>query len=638
MGCPVAQASIAEAGPSHHDDAHSKNFWALTLGSIGVVFGDIGTSPLYAFKEALHAAHKAGLTARPIVLGILSLIFWTLILIVTLKYVLLLLRFDNKGEGGTFSLMSLAQAAAPQSSALIFGLGLAGASFFYGDAVITPAISVLSAVEGLNLVHRSFEQVVMPMTLAILFLLFYLQSRGTAKVARYFGPICFVWFLAMGAGGLVQVIQNPSILSAVWPGFGIRLIVDHGIIAISVLGLVFLAVTGAEALYADLGHFGRKPIQCAWVFVVVCLFINYMGQGALVLADPEAAKNPFYLLYPKELLVPMVLLATAATVIASQAVITGAFSFTRQAIQLGLLPRLGIVHTSESMAGQIYMPRVNWLLFAFVVAAVVMFQTSSKLAAAYGVAVTANMVLDSALMFFVIWKISKIPAWQAALIVVPIALIEQFFFMANMTKVIDGGWLPLTMAAAMALIMLTWRRGSALLAKETRHAQADLDWLVRKLEAKPPHRVPGTAVFLTADPNAAPTALMHNLKHNRVLHERNIILTIKTSDTPRVLNSERVKVEEIADGFLRVSARFGFMETPSIAKVFTLCRKKDLNIDMGGTSFFLSRRSLRTTKKSEMPMFQEQLFIGLARQAEDATTYFQIPIDRVVEVGTQVAV
>lgn len=633
----MAQTSVADQG-AIQDHAHSKNFWALTLGSIGVVFGDIGTSPLYAFKEALHAAHKAGLTARPVVLGILSLIVWTLILIVTVKYVLILLRADNKGEGGTFALMSLAQSAAKSSSTLIFGLGLAGASFFYGDAVITPAISVLSAVEGLNLVHPAFERMVMPLALVILFFLFYFQSYGTAKVARFFGPICFVWFLVMGLGGLVQVVQSPDILVSLSPTYGLRLIFEHGVIAISVMALVFLAVTGAEALYADLGHFGRKPIQGAWMFVIVCLVLNYMGQGALVLSDPETAKNPFYLMYPKELLVPMVLLATAATVIASQAVITGAFSFTRQAIQLGLLPRLSIIHTSESMAGQIYMPRVNWLLFAFVVTAVIMFQTSSKLAAAYGVAVTANMVLDSALLFFVVWKLWNRPLWQAAALMVPLAAIEQVFFLANMTKVLDGGWLPLTMAAAMSLIMLTWRRGSAILSKETRHAEADIEWLVRKLEAKPPHRVPGTAVFLTADNNAAPTALMHNLKHNRVLHERNILLTIKTADAPRVLNSERVKVEQISDGFVRITAKFGFMETPNIPKVLTLCRKKDLNIDIAATSFFLSRRSLRVAKKSEMPVIQEQLFIGLARQAEDATTYFQIPIDRVVEVGTQVAV
>jgi KUP system potassium uptake protein len=636
----MAQTSVADAG-AVADHAHSKNFWALTVGSIGVVYGDIGTSPLYAFKEAVTAAQHSGLTGRPVVLGVLSLIFWALVLIVTLKYVIILLRADNKGEGGTFALMALAQSVAKTSSPLILGLGIAGASFFYGDAVITPAISVLSAIEGLNLVSKAFQAYVMPLSLIVLFLLFACQSYGTARVATYFGPICIVWFITLAAGGINQIALNPTILAALNPWFGVRFIFDHGLIGVSVLGFVFLAVTGAEALYADLGHFGRKPIQFAWLwFVLPCLTLNYFGQGALVLAQPAAIENPFYLLYPQDpwFLVPMVLLATAATVIASQAVITGAFSLTRQAIQLGLIPRLAVRHTSESMAGQIYLPRVNWLLFGAVVLVVVMFQTSSKLAAAYGVAVTANMILASAITFFVVWKLWKWPLWQAAGIIVPLALIEQVFFAANMTKVLEGGWLPLTMAGVIALMITTWIRGSKVLAKETRHAQADIDWLVRKLEAKPPHRVPGTAVFLTADPMAAPTALMHNLKHNRVLHERNILLTIKTADTPRVLNSERVKVEPIADGFVRVTARFGFMETPSINKVFTLCRKKDLNIDIGGTSFFLSRRSLKPGKKSEMPVFQDHLFIWMARQAEDATTYFQIPIDRVVEVGTQVAV
>jgi KUP system potassium uptake protein len=634
----MAQSSIADAGAAS-EHSHSKNFWALTLGSIGVVYGDIGTSPLYAFKEAVTAAQKSGLTGRPVVLGVLSLIFWALILIVTIKYVIVLLRADNKGEGGTFALMALARSVATTSSTVILGLGVAGAAFFYGDAVITPAMSVLSAIEGLTLVSKSFDAYVVPLALILLTALFMAQSYGTARVAAYFGPICVLWFLALAIGGINQILLNPTILVALNPWFGVRFVFEHGLIAVSVLGLVFLAVTGAEALYADLGHFGRIPIQFAWLwFVLPSLTLNYFGQGALVLAHPEAIENPFFLLYPKELLIPMVVLATAATVIASQAVITGAFSLTRQAIQLGLVPRLAVRHTSESMAGQIYLPRVNWLLYVAVVIVIVTFQTSSKLASAYGIAVTANMILASAILFFVVWKLWKWPLWQAFGLIVPIALIEQIFFAANMVKVVDGGWMPLLIAAVIALMIWTWIRGSKILAKETRHAQADIEWLVRKLEAKPPHRVSGTAVFLTADPNAAPTALMHNLKHNRVLHERNIILTIKTADTPRVLNSERVKVEHIADGFTKVTARFGFMETPSINKVFTLCRKKDLNIDIGGTSFFLSRRSLRPGKKSEMPMFQDRLFIWLTRQAEDASTYFQIPIDRVVEVGTQVAV
>lgn len=634
----MAQTSSADhAGPADH--AHSKNFWALTLGSVGVVYGDIGTSPLYAFKEAVSAAQKSGLTGRPVVLGVLSLIFWVLVLIVTVKYIFILLRCDNKGEGGTFALMALARSVATSSSPFILALGIAGASFFYGDAIITPAMTVMSALEGLHLVSPAFDAYVMPLTLVVLFFLFYFQSYGTAKVATYFGPITLVWFVVMGIGGAVQIYQNPTILSALWPWFGIRFIFDHGLLAVSVLGLVFLAVTGAEALYADLGHFGRRPIQTAWIGLILpCLTLNYFGQGALILANPEAIENPFYLLYPKEFLIPMVVLATAASVIASQAVITGAFSLTRQAIQLGLVPRLEIKHTSESMVGQIYLPRVNWILFVGVVLVVLLFQNSSKLAGAYGVAVTADMMIATAIMFFVIWKLWKWPLWKVILLIAPLSLIEQVFFAANMTKVLDGGWLPLMMAGVIALMISTWIKGSKVLAKETRHAQADIDWLVRKLEAKPPHRVAGTAVFLTADPMAAPTALMHNLKHNRVLHERNILLTIKTADTPRVLNSERVKVEDIADGFIRVTARFGFMETPSITKVFTLCRKKDLNIDIGGTSFFLSRRSLKTAKKSEMPLFQDRLFIWMARQAEDATTYFQIPIDRVVEVGTQVAI
>ena len=634
----MAQTSVADTG-AVGDHSHSQNFWALALGSVGVVYGDIGTSPLYAFKEAVSAAQKGGLTGRPVVLGVLSLIFWALMLICTLKYVMILLRADNKGEGGTFALMALARSVAKTSSGLILALGVAGASFFYGDAVITPAISVLSAVEGLNLVSPAFEHIVMPLSLAILFCLFLAQSRGTARVASYFGPICVVWFAVLAAGGIHQIWLNPTILVALNPWFGSRFIIQHGMIAVPVLGLVFLAVTGAEALYADLGHFGRKPIQFAWIWLVLpALTLNYFGQGALILATPEAIENPFYLLYPKELLIPMVLLATAATVIASQAVITGAFSLSRQAIQLGLIPRLEVRHTSETMSGQIYLPRINWMIFACVILVTVMFGTSSKLAAAYGVAVTANMILTSAMTFFVIWKLWKWPLWQAACLMVPLALIEQLFFAANVIKVVEGGWLPLMMAGTIALLITTWLRGSKILSKETRHAQADIDWLVRKLEAKPPHRVAGTAVFLTADPLAAPTALMHNLKHNRVLHERNILLTIKTADTPRVLNAERVKVEQIADGFMRVTAKFGFMETPSIAKVFTLCRKKDLNIDIGGTSFFLSRRSLKLGKKSEMPLFQDKIFIWMSRQAEDATTYFQIPIDRVVEVGTQVAV
>jgi KUP system potassium uptake protein len=618
---------------------HGEKYWALVIGSIGVVYGDIGTSPLYAFKEAIHAAKATSFAGREAVFGVLSLITWALLLIVTLKYVFILLRADNRGEGGIFALMALSQSVAKRSAPVIMGLGIAGAAFFYGDAVITPAISVLSAVEGLHLVSPVFDHWVLPLTVVILIGLFVVQSRGTAQVAAFFGPITVVWFIAIFIGGIIHVVANPDVLVALNPLYGVKFILKHGVVGLTVLGLVFLAVTGAEALYADLGHFGRKPIQTAWLgFVLPALMANYFGQGALVLSNPAALSSPFYLLYPEWALVPMVILATAATIIASQAVITGAFSLTRQAIQLGLLPRLGITHTSESMAGQIYMPRVNWILLIAVLFMVMLFKNSSALAAAYGVAVTAEMVITSLIAFFLIWRLWGWSVWQTALLIVPLLFIEQAFFAANMLKIFEGAWVPLLMAGCVGLVMVTWVRGARLLAKQTRKNEADLDWLLRKLEAKPPHRVPGTAVFFTADPTAAPTALMHNLKHNRILHERNIILSIKTEDIPRVPRYERVTVDRVTDTFIRVVARYGFMETPSVPKILDVCRRKDLNIDMSATSFFLSRRNLKPTPKSEMPGWQDRLFVALARSAQDATTYFQIPTDRVVEVGTQVAV
>ena len=423
------------------------------------------------------------------------------------------------------------------------------------------------------------------------------------------------------------------------PWLGIKFVLTHGMIGLVVMGLVFLVATGAEALYADLGHFGRKPIQAAWLGVVLpSLMLNYYGQGALLLAHPEAIENPFYRLYPGWALIPMVVLATVATVIASQAVITGAFSFTRQAIQLGLIPRLQIRHTSESMAGQIYLPRVNQILLVGVLFVTMTFRDSGSLAAAYGLSVTATMVIDSLMAFFVVWRSWSWPIWKAAAMMVPLLLIEQAFLTANLLKIPEGGWLPLTIAAMLGLAVFTWVRGAKSLARATRKDEAELDWLVRKLDAKPPHRVPGTAVFLTADPSSAPTSLMHNLKHNRVLHERNIILTIKTEDVPRVPRHERIEIDRVADTFIRVVAHYGFMETPSVPKIIEHCRRKDLNIDIAATSFFLSRRSLKTTLKSEMPRWQERLFIWLAGRAEDATEYFRIPSDRVVEVGTQVMV
>ncbi|HEX5958902.1 MAG TPA: KUP/HAK/KT family potassium transporter, partial [Hyphomicrobiaceae bacterium] len=474
--------------------------------------------------------------------------------------------------------------------------------------------------EGLKLIAPQMEHAVLPVTLIILVGLFSVQSRGTAKVAQFFGPITLVWFIALAAGGVVHLVDDPRVFLALSPWPGVKFLLTHGMTGLVVMGLVFLVATGSEALYADLGHFGRKPIRAAWLYVVLpALLLNYSGQGALLLTHPEAIENPFYRLFPGWALIPMVVLATVATVIASQAVITGAFSFTRQAIQLGLIPRLEIRHTSESMAGQIYLPRVNQILLVGVLFVTLTFRESGSLAAAYGLAVTATMVIDSLMAFFVIWRLWSWPIWKAAAMMVPLLLIEQVFLTANLLKIPEGGWLPLTVAAMIGLAVWTWVRGAKTLARATRKDEAELDWLVRKLDAKPPHRVPGTAVFLTANPNSAPTSLMHNLKHNRVLHER-------------------IEITRVADGFIRVVAHYGFMETPSVPKIIEHCRRKDLNIDTSSTSFFLSRRSLKPAAKSEMPGWQERLFIWLAGRAEDVTEYFRIPSDRVVEVGTQVMV
>lgn len=635
----MAQSSAAMRGAETDPDAHSGKIWALALTSLGVAYGDIGTSPLYALREAVQYSMKSGLSARYAVIGILSLVLWSLFLIVTLKYIVVLLRADNRGEGGTFALMALAQSATARAAPLLSVLGVIGASFFYGDAMLTPAISVLSAVEGIELVTPVLQPVIVPVALIVLIGLFALQSHGTARVGVFFGPITLVWFAALAIGGLVHIVDDPGVFWAFNPYYAVEFLAQNGLIGFTIMGLVFLAVTGAESLYADLGHFGHWPLQFAWGTVVLpALLLNYLGQGALVLSHPNAIENPFFFLYPKWALLPMVCLATLATVVASQAVITGAFSVTRQAMQLGLLPRFSIQHTSESVEGQIYLPRVNHLLLAGVIVMVIVFRNSSSLAAAYGVSVSGTMVISSAMAFFVIWRAWKWPLWKTLMLVLPLLAIELAFFVANLLKIFEGGWVPLLVGSLLALVMYTWVRGSHVLQRATRKNEAELDWLLRKLAAKPPHRVPGTAVFLTGDPTHAPTSLMHNLKHNRVLHERNIILSIKTEDMPRVPRHERVTTEKLGDDFTLVIARYGFMETPSVPKIFEHCRRKDLKVDFSATSFFLSRRSLKKTIKSEMPRWQERLFIWLARKSEDATEYFQIPTDRVVEVGTQVAV
>jgi KUP system potassium uptake protein len=632
-------AVSATSTEAHGEATVTTGFWALTLGSIGVVFGDIGTSPLYAFREAVDgAAHGAPVT-RVIVLGVLSLILWALLIVVTAKYVLLLLRADNNGEGGTLSLMALGQRALGRRSWPLLALGVIGASMFIGDSMITPAISVLSAVEGLKLAAPALEHYVVSLTLVILVMLFSVQRGGTARVATAFGPVMIIWFSALAVMGLIHIRDDPSVLAAINPWYAIHFLLSHGAIGLVTLGAVFLAVTGGEALYADLGHFGRKPIQAGWMcFVLPSLLINYFGQGALVLSNPAAIENPFYRMVPEAMLLPLIGLATAATVIASQAVITGAYSLTRQAVQLGLLPRFEVRFTSETHAGQIYLPRVNRLLLIGVLMLVLLFRTSSGLASAYGIAVSTTMVADGIMGFVVIWKLWNWRAATAAALIVPFVVVDMTFFSANLLKLLEGAWVPLLFGLTMAIVIWTWRRGAAILTSKTRRIEVPLKDLIKSLEKRPPHIVKGTAVFLTSDPDFVPTALLHNLKHNKVLHEHNVILTIETAQTPRVDLTERVRMENISDKFSTVRLRFGFMEQPNVPRALVIARKLGWQFDIMATSFFVSRRSLKPSAQSGMPLWQDHLFIALSRSANDATDYFQIPTGRVVEVGTQVTI
>jgi KUP system potassium uptake protein len=627
---------------STENETHARAFWPLTLGCMGVVYGDIGTSPLYAFRVALEAAGgMQGDLSRGTVIGVLSLILWALFLVVTAKYVLILLRADNKGEGGTLSLMALAQQALKSAKAkyVLLVLGMIAAALFYGDALLTPAISVLSAVEGLEVAAPHLDTYVVPLTVIILIALFAFQSRGTAMVASYFGPIMTIWFIALAGVGLMHIADDPGVLNAFNPAYAVAFLSKNPLIGLATLGAVFLAVTGAEALYADLGHFGRKPIQTAWLFFVLpALAINYLGQGSLVLSDPSAVANPFYRMVPQWALYPMIGLATAATVIASQAVITGAFSLTNQAVQLGILPRLQIKRTSETQAGQIYIPRVRGLLLVGTLLLVAMFRSSEGLASAYGVAVAGTMLVDGLMAFMVIWRVWKWALWAALALMVPFILIDFTFFGANLLKVPQGGWVPLLIGICLLLVMLTWRKGAAILAAKTRRLEMPVGDLIKSLAKSPPPRVPGTAVFLTAAPESAPTALLHSLKHYKVLHENNVILTIVTEGVPRVSAEDRVEMQPLGDSFMQVILHFGFMETPNIPRALAIARKLGWTFDIMSTSFFLSRRSVRPDARSGMSSWQDKLFIFLTQNSDDASSYFQLPTDRVVEIGTQVTV
>ncbi len=614
-------------------------FPALLIGSIGVVYGDIGTSPLYALRESLSHAAKADLLTEEAVIGATSLLLYALIFTVTAKYVLFLMRADNRGEGGILSLMALAQSALGRRANTVFLLGVAGAALFSGDAIITPAISVLSAVEGLDLVTHSFNEYVIPITIAILVTLFWVQSHGTARVAALFGPIMTVFFLTIGLLGATHISDAPEILLAFDPLKGLAFLTRHGWMGFAVLGSVFLGVTGAEALYADMGHFGRLPIQVAWTFFVLpALLLNYLGQGALILSKPEAIDNPFFLLAPDWGLLPLVILSTVATVIASQAVVTGAFSLVRQAIQLGLLPRLEITHTSEMQEGQIYIGRVNRLLLIGVIILVIVFKNSSALASAYGIAVTGTMVTTTALAFVVVWKKWRWPLWASVSLISAFLSIDTAFLAANLMKVVDGGWAPLLLGVCSMIVVWTWVRGTHLLAVKTHRDSIPIMDLIAMLEKSKPTRVPGTAIFLTSDPNVAPTALMHNLKHNKVLHERVLVICVITEDLPRVAPEKRFEIEKLSNGFSRATLHFGFMESPRVPAALAAMRKAGLKYDIMTTSFFLGRRSIVESPTSEMPTWQDKLYVALTKQSANATDFFSIPTDRVVELGARVTI
>jgi KUP system potassium uptake protein len=623
-----------------HGSGHGRGpLLALTVGAIGVVFGDIGTSPLYAMRESLARTSGAPEMA---VLGVLSLIFWALILVVTVKYVIFLMRADNKGEGGTLSLMSLAQRSFGRRSTLIFFLGLCGAALFYADGVLTPAVSVLSAVEGLREapgLGRILTPFVLPITAGILISLFMVQSRGTAGLAKAFGPITTLWFLILAGLGLMHIVAEPSILRGLSPHYGALFLIDNGFLGFIILGSVFLAVTGAEALYTDMGHFGKAPIRLGWLAVVLpCLMLNYLGQGALALSRPAAVENLFWMMVPQTAYWPILIMATMATIIASQAVITGAFSITQQAVQLGLLPRMNIRRTSETQAGQIFVPSVNMMMLAGVLLLLAMFPTSSQLAGAYGVAVTGAMLVDSLLAFFIVrymWKRSLV---VSVLALIPFLIIDLSFFGSNLMKIPDGAWAPLAIGGAIVLVMWTWTRGTRLLTAKARKDSLPMTDLIEMLGARPPHRTPGTAIFLTSDPDVAPVALMHNLKHNKVLHEKNIILTVRTQDRPRVSKEKRIEIELINDDFKRLTINYGFMESPNVPKALGLCRKQGLKFDIMSTSFFLGRRSVAPAPGKNMPHWQDKLYVFLMRNAANPTDFFHIPAGRVVEMGTQVTV
>lgn len=626
---------------AHSHSASSASKTALILGAIGVVFGDIGTSPLYTLKEAF-GSHYGLAASHGNVLGILSLVFWAMILVVTLKYVMVIMRADNRGEGGILSLMTVVHRALPIASPLTYTvgiLGILGTAFFFGDAVITPAMSVLSAVEGMELVTPQLHPYIMPVALAVLALLFSFQRFGTDKVGKVFGPVMTVWFVCIAILGIIQIVHNPSVLLALNPAYGVSFFIENGKAAWLVLGAVVLCVTGGEALYADMGHFGRMPIRKAWMyFVLPALVLNYFGQGALVLADPSALKNPFYSLVPQPLLIPMILLATLATVIASQAVISGAFSLTREAVQLGYLPRMKIVHTSADTIGQIYVPWVNNILFLTVIVLVLGFQNSSAMAAAYGVSVTGSMLIDTVLLIILAsqgWRIRPLWIWSLG---IAYLLIDSALFSANAIKFLHGAWVPVLLGLCVFTIMRTWRHGRNLVREQINRDSLRIEHFVKSILVDPPVRVPGTAVFMTPSNDYMPPAMLHNLKHNKVLHEQNILLTVETFSVPRVSKEERYSLTGLGSGFTRLSLRYGYMEDPNVPYSLKTLNIPGLHLDPMDTTYFASREALIAKADQGMALWRDKLFLFMSRNATPATEFFGIPGERLVELGTKVVI
>ncbi len=631
---------------THSDPQKSKNaLFFLTLGALGVVFGDIGTSPLYAFRECF--VNEAGIVLNTAnVLGVLSLIFWTLLLVIGVKYMMFVLRADNKGEGGILSLMALTMRSMSLEGEkkrhkrfFFLVVGVFGAALLYGDGIITPAITVVSAVEGLKYVTPVFEPYVIPITIFIMNALFLVQRFGTGLIGGIFGPVIIVWFLVLGALGARGILINPDVLNGISPFYAVQFMIENGYHSFIVIGSVFLVVTGGEALYADMGHFGRKPIRLAWFLLAMpALMLNYFGQGALVLSDPETISNPFYLMAPKEFLLPLVLLSTFASIIASQALISGVFSITRQAIQLGLCPRLTIVHTSSSEVGQIYIPSMNWALFAGVIWFVMTFKSSSQMAGAYGIAVTGTMIITTFLALVVAHAKWKWSWWKSCLIFIPFMIVDIGFFSANLTKLDDGGWVPLAIAGVILMLMMTWHKGRKILYTKLKERSVSIEEFCQTLLKTPPIRISGTAVYMAGDPWGVPVPLLHNLKHNKVLHERVAILTIQTQDVPTVPKEKRAEVQEIIPNIYRIIVKYGFMEIPKMRHILEACREKDLHFKVNETTFVLGRETILPSSTPSMPLWQEKIFALMSRNAQRPTAFFRIPPNQVIEVGIQVEI